>query len=171
MEKHIRRKKRHTLKGRQLDPSILETVNGYLKHLPQENHYLLEHLHTLNDQVGALKKSHLQGLARWLNLSMSEVYEVASFYSHFTIIEDNETPPKVHVRVCNSLTCHLQHSEEHLQTLKEHWQNNSKVAVSTAPCLGLCDHAVATHVNQKAFTKEHTLEDINQAINKELDNS
>ena len=38
-----------------------------------------------------------------LKISMAEVYEVASFYAHFDIVKEDETPPpKLTIRVCDS---------------------------------------------------------------------
>ncbi len=43
-----------------------------------------------------------------MKLALVEVYEVASFYAHFDIVMDGETPPPpLTVRVCDSLTCEL----------------------------------------------------------------
>ena len=50
-----------------------------------------------------------------MKLSMSEVYETASFYHHFEIIESNEreeNQPQFQVRVCDSLTCQMYGSTE-----------------------------------------------------------
>ena len=48
---------------------------------------------------------------RWrqeMKLALVEVYEVASFYAHFDIVLDGETPPPpLTVRVCDSLTCEM----------------------------------------------------------------
>ena len=43
---------------------------------------------------------------------MAEVYEVASFYDHFDIVKEGETPPPpLTVRVCDSLTCEMMGAE------------------------------------------------------------
>ena len=47
-------------------------------------------------------------LAKILKLSKVEVYEVASFYAHFDIVKEGDTPPpKTTIRVCNSLSCQI----------------------------------------------------------------
>ena len=49
---------------------------------------------------------------RWrdeMRLALVEVFEVASFYAHFDIVMDDEdAPPPLTIRVCDSLTCELQ---------------------------------------------------------------
>jgi formate dehydrogenase len=72
---------------------------------------------------------------------MAEVYEVASFYAHFDIVKEDETPPpKLTVRVCDSLSCELAGAEK----LREELQNGldpNEVRVLRAPCMGRCGTA------------------------------
>ena len=50
---------------------------------------------------------------------MAEVYEVATFYAHFDVVGDGEPrPPKVTIRVCDSLSCMLAGAEELLGELQ-----------------------------------------------------
>ena len=47
---------------------------------------------------------------------MTEVYEVATFYAHFDVVKEGETPPPpVTVRVCDSLSCAMAGAEHLLQ--------------------------------------------------------
>ena len=73
---------------------------------------LIEHLHKIQDHFGYLSEKNLSFLAEFLSLSKVEVYEVASFYAHFDIVRDrNNPPPKTTIRVCNSLSCQINRSE------------------------------------------------------------
>ena len=43
-----------------------------------------------------------------LKLSMTEVYEVASFYHHFDVVREGEqAPAPLTVRVCDSVSCEM----------------------------------------------------------------
>ena len=67
---------------------------------------LIEHLHLIQDQYGHLSAAHLAALAAEMKLAQTEVYEVATFYAHFDVVKEGETPPPpVTVRVCDSLSC------------------------------------------------------------------
>ena len=45
-------------------------------------------------------------------MALTEVYEVATFYSHFDVVKEGETPPPaVTVRVCDSLSCAMAGAE------------------------------------------------------------
>ena len=71
---------------------------------------------------------------------MAEVYEVATFYAHFDVVKEGETPPPpVTVRVCDSLSCAMAGAERLLKDLPE--TLGPDVRVVRAPCMGACDRA------------------------------
>src|SRR5712671_5162983 len=114
-----RRGGRNMPKGRQVEPDALAEVQALLGDHPRHRDLLIEHLHLLQDEYHCLHARHLAALAQEMKLALVEVYEVASFYAHFDIALDGETPPPpITVRVCDSLTCALMGSEQLLQTLK-----------------------------------------------------
>ena len=103
-----RGKGRHTPKGRQLDDGAHAEVLGFLGDAPRRSDLLIEFLHLIQDAYGHLSAAHLRALAEELRISQAEVYEVASFYAHFDIVKEGETPPPaLTVRVCDSLSCEL----------------------------------------------------------------
>ena len=78
-------------------------------------------------------------------MAQAEVYEVASFYAHFDIVREGETPPPaLTVRVCDSLTCEMMGARRLLAELPE--ALGPKVRVVHAPCMGRCDTAPVVHV-------------------------
>ena len=53
-----------------------------------------------------------------MRLALTEVYEVATFYAHFDVVKEGQTPPPaVTVRVCDSLSCALAGAERLLADL------------------------------------------------------
>ena len=55
----------------------------------------------------------MAALAAEMKLSQTEVYEVATFYAHFDVVKEGETPPPpVTVRVCDSLSCAMAGAEK-----------------------------------------------------------
>ena len=59
---------------------------------PLRRDLLLEYLHRLHDEYNALRPAHLRALADRLPLAETEVFEVASFYHHFELADDDTTP-------------------------------------------------------------------------------
>ena len=135
-------------KGRQLEPGVQEEVAALLGDRPRHRDLLIEHLHLLQDEYGYLGASYLQALAAEMRLSMAEVYEVASFYAHFDIVLDGETPPPaVTIRVCDSLSCALAGGDALRETLGGMLDN--QVRVVRAPCMGRCDTAPVAEVGHR----------------------
>ena len=88
-----RRKARYTEKGRQVDPAAREQIRDLLGDEPRRPDLLIEHLHKIQDHFGCLAARHLAALAAEMRLAMAEVYEVATFYAHFDVVMESESPP------------------------------------------------------------------------------
>ncbi|MFT7221615.1 MAG: NADH:ubiquinone oxidoreductase subunit E [Candidatus Azotimanducaceae bacterium] len=109
-------------------------------------------------------------MADVFRLAQVEVYEVASFYHHFDIIKEDDTPPEsVTVRVCDGLSCMLAGAEEFFRKLEKSY-DGVDVRIQRMPCIGRCDTALAYQVGKravdcatpvkvaKALTGSHTVE-------------
>ncbi len=158
-----RRNKVFYNKGRQVDTKSLDEAKKLLAaFMPLTKDMLIEYLHIFNDTFRGLYARHLRAIAELTRLSMSEVYEVASFYAHFKIIESNDAKvPLASVKVCDSITCFMHKSENLLTTLKEKYPD---LRVENAPCMGRCNFAPVVEVNHN-----HVLEaDLNK-IKKTID--
>ena len=135
-------------KGRQPDPAARDEIAALLGDRSHERDLLVEHLHLIQDRYGFLSAAHLQALAIEMRLAMAEVYEVASFYAHFDIVLDGETPPlPVTVRVCDSLTCANAGGDDLLESLPG--TLGADVRVVRAPCMGRCDTAPVAEVGHR----------------------
>jgi formate dehydrogenase len=89
----------------------------------------------------------LAALAEDMRLPQAEVYEVATFYAHFDVVLENESPPPaITVRVCESLSCALAGSAALMEQLAR--ELGPGVRVIPAPCVGRCDMAPAVAVGQ-----------------------
>jgi formate dehydrogenase len=135
-------------KGRQLEPAARAEIAALLGDRPRDRDLLIEHLHLIQDKYGCLGAAHLQALAAEMRLAMAEVYEVASFYAHFDIVLDGETPPPpLTVRVCDSLTCAFSGGDALLSALPATLGRD--VRVVRAPCMGRCDTAPVAEVGHR----------------------
>src|SRR5881397_2122212 len=138
---------RGTPKGRSVDPKAREEVRALLKDAPRRRDLLIEHLHRIQDHYGHLSAVHLVALADEMKLSMTEVYEVATFYHHFDVIKEGGTaPPAITVRVCDSIACEIAGASELLAKLPG--LLGKDVRVLHAPCIGRCETAPAAVVGQ-----------------------
>jgi formate dehydrogenase beta subunit len=142
-----RRRSPRTPKGRQVDPQALDAVRALLGGRERRRDLLIEHLHLIQDRYGHLSVAHLAALAQEMKLALTEVYEVATFYAHFDVVKEGETPPPaVTVRVCDSLSCALAGAQSLLDELPK--KLGADVRVVRAPCVGACDRAPVCAVGQ-----------------------
>jgi formate dehydrogenase len=134
-------KGRHTPKGRQLEDHPWQEVQELLGAAPRRRDLLIEYLHLIQDRFGHLSAAHLRALAEELRIAQAEVYEVATFYAHFDVVKEGETPPPaLTIRVCDSLSCELAGAQQ-LKKALEDGLDPAKVRVLRAPCMGRCDTA------------------------------
>ena len=149
-------------KGRPVDASAVEEVRSLLGDEPLRRDLLIEHLHRINDRYGHLSAAHLAALAQEMQLSQTEVYEVATFYHHFQVVKEGETPPpELTVRVCDSIACELAGSEELLEKLPGILGKD--VRVLHAPCVGRCEVAPVAVVGQNPVGNA-TVEAVKHAV-------
>ncbi|MHA7826389.1 MAG: NAD(P)H-dependent oxidoreductase subunit E [Roseovarius sp.] len=134
-------KGRHTPKGRQLEDQAWQEVCDLLGDGPRRRDLLIEYLHLIQDRFGHLSAAHLRALAEEMRIAQAEVYEVATFYAHFDVVKEGETPPPaLTIRVCDSLSCELAGAQQ-LKAALEDGLDPAEVRVLRAPCMGRCDTA------------------------------
>ena len=138
-----KRKTRSTAKGRQPEPSAVREIAELLGDRPLSRDLLIEHLHLIQDRFHHISARHLQALAELMRIPMAEAYEVATFYHHFDVVKEGETPPApITVRVCESLSCEMAGSESLIAALED-GRLGPDVRVVRAPCMGRCECAPA----------------------------
>jgi formate dehydrogenase len=147
-------------KGRQVEAAALAEVGALVGDGLLRRDHLIEYLHLIQDRHGHLSVAHLAALADLMGLALTEVYEVATFYAHFDVVREGETPPpEVTVRVCDSLSCALAGSDALLDRLAAHFSD--RVRVVRAPCMGGCDQAPVVavgHAQVPGATAESVVE-------------
>ncbi|MFV2034879.1 MAG: NAD(P)H-dependent oxidoreductase subunit E, partial [Halocynthiibacter sp.] len=142
-------KGRHTPKGRQLQDQAWDEVRTLLGDAPRRRDLLIEHLHLIQDKHGCLSAAHMRALAEEMRLSMAEIYEVATFYAHFDVVKEGESPPPaLTIRVCDSLSCELAGAQA-LKAALEDGLNPAEVRVLRAPCMGRCDTAPVVELGHR----------------------
>jgi formate dehydrogenase len=129
-------------KGRQVDPASRAEISRLLGSAPRRRDLLIEHLHRINDVHGRLTKPLLAALAEEMKLAYAEVFEVATFYAHFRIVEaDDGMKVLPVVRICDGIACMIAGAATIETTLAAGLAGRAHV--EPAPCLGACDHAPA----------------------------
>ena len=131
-------RKKGQSRGRPLNRRIKEELEALLTpHLPLQRDRLIEYLHVIQDNYGAINSERIVGLAALMGLASTEVFEVATFYHHFDVVEsDADAPLPLTVRVCESVTCAMFGSEALQSELNDRFGDQARI--QPVPCVGRC---------------------------------
>ena len=126
---------------------------------------VFEDLREIQRQFGYIPAEQLRTLARKIDVPLSRLHSVASFYPHFRLTP----PPRVDVRVCQDMSCHLRQACGLRASLDDAFPqaNSPDVRVSGVSCLGRCDEGPAVSINDRiygAMTEERVMVMIGDAI-------
>ena len=142
-------------KGRQVDPDAVAEIRALLGDSGLDRDLLIEHLHTIQDRYHGLSPRHLVALADLMRLSLVEVYEVATFYAHFDVAQDDDGGmPEITVRVCDSLPCEMAGANALFESLSA--DPDANVRILRAPCMGNCDHAPVAEIGHNQLNNATT---------------
>lgn len=111
---------------------------------------MFDELRAIQAVFGYLPADELETLAGKLKIPVSDIHAVASFYPYFYL----SPPPKVDVRVCSDMSCHLRGATEVQRFLRDSFQGRPlhEVHLREASCLGRCDTAPAVSVNDRIYS-------------------
>jgi formate dehydrogenase len=153
------------LRGRRVDATAHAEVRDVLEDRPRRRDLLIEFLHLIQDRYGFLSAAHLVALAEELRLAPTEVYEVATFYHHFDVVKESDTPPPaLTVRVCESVTCEMFGAQTLVKGLET--KAGRSVRIQKVPCVGRCHAAPVAVVGTnpvESATVENVLHNVRSA--------
>jgi formate dehydrogenase len=124
-------------RGRQASDADHAALRAILAPDPARRDLLVEYLHAINDAKGYLPTALLAALAEAMRLSLAEVFETATFYAHFRVVDGDE-PAAVTLRVCDSLSCAMAGADALAGQLEG---LSPDLRIERAPCMGQCDRA------------------------------
>ena len=155
------RKGKFQPKGRMTSPQALNRLSALLAdEMPLQHDRLIEYLHLVQDKYRHLSAENLSALAYLMKLPQAEIWEVASFYDHFDLVKEGETPPPARtIRICTSLSCMMAGAQTLLSEMQDRTEFSDEVRFVPAPCLGACDNAPAI-ADGHQMTDASTAEDI-----------
>ena len=145
MKKTLKNKITLRPRGRKVDFDVLSKLETILDTSSYRRDHLIEYLHKIQDSQGAITKNYMTALASLMGISQTEVYEVATFYHHFDVVDtDSDKPPSLTVRICDSVTCEMNGANELAKTLDDYYKGT--VRIQKVPCIGRCQSAPAAVV-------------------------
>ncbi len=116
-----------------------------------QNENILIRLKRVESQFGYIPEESITEVAQSLDLPVSEIYGVATFYSFLA------TKPlgRNVIWVCQNLPCHLKHAEITIDNLERtlgikpgETTSDNKFSLELTNCIGACDYAPAMLINR-----------------------
>ena len=104
---------------------------------PEYQARIVPALHRIQARCGYLRRDELERFAREAQVPLHRLQSVASFFPHFRLTP----PPKLTLKVCRDMACHLGGSDSLRKEIRE--IAGDRVAVEGVSCLGRCDRAPA----------------------------
>jgi len=110
---------------------------------------IFDDLRAIQNQYGYLPAEQLEALSERTLTPLYRIHGVADFFPHFHLAP----PPKVTLRVCSDMSCHLRGADDLRGGLKQRFQgmSESDLAVREVSCLGQCDGAPAVSINDHIY--------------------
>ena len=116
----------------------------------------LEILHNIQQTYGYIPEREINKLAEKLNVPRAKLYGTIIFYSMFY----TEPTGKYIIRICDSLSCHLQDSPDLLASVENFLgitdgktTPNQLFTLEVVECLGHCGEGPVMMVNDKMYTE------------------
>ena len=137
-----------------LSERIKNTINGIRHQFPTEQALLLPLLHEIQEEQGWISIESMKAAGEFLNLPLSKVREVASFYTMYKL----EPCGKVDVQICTNISCWLNGSDKLVSCAEKklgiktgETTNDGKFTLSQVECLASCGTAPVVQINQDYF--------------------
>lgn len=115
---------------------------------------LIPVLQDIQDEYNYLPKEELQAVAQRLQVPLTQVYSVATFFKMFSL----EPKGRHQIRVCLGTTCHLRGGQRLVETLARrlgvevgHATEDLNFSLETVGCLGSCAQAPLMMIDDRYF--------------------
>jgi len=126
----------------------------YIKKFTQKPDSLIPLLQKTQDKHGYLPSTALHKISQHLQVPLSRVYGVATFYSQFRF----QPLGKYVIRICQGTACHVNGGAKIVQTFKEKLNLNDgettpdgTITMERVACLGCCSLAPVMMINDTIY--------------------
>lgn len=134
-----------------LSEKIKKTIDGIRHQFPTEQALLIPALIEVQNEYDWVSIEQMKNVGEYLNLPLSKVLEVASFYTMFKLTPQG----KVDLQICTNISCWLNGAdklvacaERKLGVTAGHTTKDGKITLSQVECLAACGTAPALMVNE-----------------------
>lgn len=136
-----------------------------LNEIINRNESLISILQDIQSEYGYLSFDNLNYVAETKNISLEEIYSVATFYNQFKL----QAKGKYEINVCLGTVCYVKGSDEILEEITKilgikngECTKDLKFSLDTTRCLGCCSMAPVIKINNDiyGFVKKEEVKNI-----------
>jgi len=132
----------------------VQQIKDICKQFNNESGELINVLHKTQSQFGYLPSEVQMVIAQELNMPLSKVFGVVSFYSYFTMTPKGEHP----IDVCMGTACYVRGAEKVLEEFKRQLKieigettPDGKFSINSLRCVGACGLAPVVIIGDKTY--------------------
>ncbi len=137
-----------------LDDKDIKKVNEIIEKNGRESDSLIPILQSINEDYSYLPKNILRYVSQELNVPFSQIYQVATFYTAFSL----KPRGKHTIKVCMGTACHVRGSPRILDEIKRYLKiepgettKDGLFTLETVNCLGACAIGPVVVIDDKYY--------------------
>ncbi|MGQ9687778.1 MAG: NADH-quinone oxidoreductase subunit NuoE [Desulfobaccales bacterium] len=134
----------------------LTRLEGILSRYEGDSTDLIPVLQDIQDSYSYLPKDELKVVAERLNVPLTQIYSVATFYKMFSLVPKGEHQ----LKVCLGTTCHLRGGQRLVDSLSSrlgcevgYTTKDGLFSLETVGCLGSCAQAPVMMIDDKYYAR------------------
>jgi len=134
----------------------LKKIESLLKQYDRDESFLISILQEVQKIYGYLPRVVIERIAEYLNLPISRVYGVVTFYAQFHLTPHGRNT----IRVCRGTACHVRGGKSVLKAVEEQLgikdgetTEDLEFSLETVACLGTCFLAPVMMIDDSYFGK------------------
>lgn len=142
-----------------LKKECFKKLEDFINSLPEKQGSLISVLHKAQDIFGYLPSEVQEFVAEKLDIPISKVYGVVSFYHFFTMIPKGKYP----ISVCMGTACYVRGAEKFLNDIKDllkievgETTVNGMFSLDCLRCVGACGLAPVVMIGKEVYGKDKT---------------
>ena len=151
----------------QVTQALYSELEQFINELPDKEGALIGVLHKAQSLFGYLPKEVQVFVSEKLNIPVSQVYGVVSFYSFFTMVPKGKYP----VSVCLGTACYVRGADKVLDAFKQELgieigqtTEDGRFSLDALRCVGACGLAPVVLIGDKVYGRIGSAEEVKKIL-------
>ena len=151
----------------ELTNSMFQELEQYINEIPDKKGMLIAVLHKAQGIFGYLPREVQVFVGKQLNIPVSQVYGVVSFYSFFTMKPKGQHP----IAICLGTACYVRGAGKIVDYFKKELKievgettPDGKFSLDALRCVGACGLAPVVLVGEKVYGRITTAEQVKEIL-------